>query len=173
MGRTARHGTSLVGLAAALACTVLGGCVDRRFVITSDPPGAVVFVNEQRVGQTPVDKQFTYYGTYRFVLVHEGSETLVVDQPVTTPWYEYWPLEFVSENLIPWTIRDVRRFHYTLHPAQIVPPDALLDRGEQLRAKGRGIGVPVVPQPTPAPANGAVVVPAPAVAPGPPPQAPR
>src|ERR1041384_5794278 len=93
-----------------LAITAFGvsGCVDRRFVIDSDPPGAIVYVNGKQVGATPVEMPFTYYGKYRFVFVRDGYETWTVDEQVCAPWWEYIPLEFVSENLIPWTIRDVR-----------------------------------------------------------------
>jgi hypothetical protein len=176
MSRTARHGASLLGLAAgaALACTALCGCVDRRFVITSDPPGAVVFINNKLVGQAPVDAQFIYYGTYDFRLVHEGSETLVVHQRVKQPWYEFFPLDFISENLIPFTIRDVRRYTYQLRPVQIVPPETLLGSADQLREKGRAIGNPVTPQqPVPVvPVPGPAPLPALPPLPGPPPAAP-
>src|SRR5262245_19788812 len=65
------------------------GCVERRFVIESDPPGAVVFVNGQPLGSTPVDGHFIYYGNYDFSLVEDGYETLHVDQRIRAPWYQY------------------------------------------------------------------------------------
>jgi hypothetical protein len=152
-------------------CGLGSGCVDRRFVITSDPPTAVVEMNSQPVsGATPADVQFTYYGTYHFVLKHEGFETLVVEQPVRPPWYEIPPLDFVSENVIPWTIRDVRRLHFPMRPLQIVPPEAVLDRANQMREAGRKEGKPPRNKPAPAPAPAvvpAVVAPAVEPAPGP------
>src|SRR4051794_35158058 len=105
----------LAGLLGAAAClTLVSGCVERRFVITSDPPGAIVYENGRPIGPTPVDRNFVYYGTYRFTLVRDGYQTLVVDEPIKAPWFEWFPLDFVSENLWPFWVRDVRRVHYKM-----------------------------------------------------------
>src|SRR6478672_8516057 len=60
------------------ALALLAGCVERRFVIESDPPGALVLLNGQPLGTTPVDGYFTYYGNYRFTIIKDGFETLHV-----------------------------------------------------------------------------------------------
>ena len=93
----------------------------------------------------PVDKPFTYYGKYRFRLAKDGYETLVVEQRVRSPWYELPGLDFFSENLIPWTIRDVRHFTYVLQPAQVRSPEQLLLEAQLLRDYGRTIGEPLPP----------------------------
>src|SRR4051812_28599535 len=100
----------LLGIAAG--CALLSGCVYRQFTVTTSPPGAIVQVNGKTVGPTPVDVPFTHYGTYRLTIFREGFQTLVVDQPVPAPWYEWFPLEFISEELIPWTIQDKRQYHF-------------------------------------------------------------
>jgi hypothetical protein len=139
----------LVGVAVGVGS--LAGCVERRYVITSDPPGAVVLRNGQPIGATPVDDYFVYYGTYNFTLLKEGYETLQVEQEIPTPWYECFPLDFFSENLVPHPIQDVRRFHYTLEPRQAVRTDQLLNDAQNLRNRGQSLGAPaadvVVPQP--------------------------
>src|SRR2546421_1747574 len=122
----------LLGLATLLGAT---GCVERRMVILTDPyPGATNAIvydeKNQPIGGTPVDKPFTYYGKYRFRIVKDGFETLDTEQHVRAPWYEWPGLDFVSENLIPWTIRDVRYFRYQMQPAQVRPPENLLREGE-------------------------------------------
>jgi hypothetical protein len=125
------------------------GCVERRYTIYSDPPGAIVYRNGQQLGPTPVDDSYVYYGKYHFVLVKEGYETLVVDQNISTPWYEYPPLDFVSESLVPCKLRDVRTFTYTLQPLQAPRHDEVLQRGTTLRDRGKTIG----DQPPEPPAN--------------------
>jgi hypothetical protein len=127
-------------LGAVTVAALLTGCVDRRYVVTSDPPGALVLRNGQPIGATPADDHFVYYGNYHFTLIRDGYETLEVDQDISPPWYEYPPLDFVSENLIPWTIHDVRRFHYQLQPVQIPRSDEVLHRGEELRQRGKTLG---------------------------------
>ena len=65
-----------------------------------------------------------------------------------SPWYELPGLDFISENLVPWTIRDVRVFRYVLQPATIVPPEQLLQNGQNLRDYAGRIGVQL-PDPYP------------------------
>ena len=117
--------------------------------IVSDPTpaatGAIVYdEKDQPIGGTPVDKTFTYYGKYHFRLVKDGYETLDVDQRVRAPWYEFPGLDFISENLIPWTIRDVRYFRYTLQPIEVRPAEQVLGKGQELRSFGKTIG-PQIP----------------------------
>ncbi len=140
---------AMMGL--VLSAALLAGCVERRYTIYSDPPGAVVYKSGQPLGATPVDDYFTYYGKYDFTLVKEGYETLRVEQDITTPWYEVFPLDFISENLVPWPITDVRRFHYRLEPRRQVQTDELLREADGLRSRGRAVGNPVPLPPKPSP----------------------
>ncbi|MEX2139778.1 MAG: PEGA domain-containing protein [Pirellulales bacterium] len=119
-------------LSLVMAVTI-GGCVQRRLTIRSNPPGARVYVGDEEVGTTPVSTDFVYYGTRKIRLVKSGYETLVVNQPIPTPWYQIPPLDFVSEILVPGEIRDERVINYQLLPLQAVPTDQLLSRAEQLR----------------------------------------
>ncbi|HMF15619.1 MAG TPA: hypothetical protein VKE98_00360 [Gemmataceae bacterium] len=157
-----------VWLCLAVCVSCMSGCVERRFVITTSPPGAIVY-DERHLptGAAPTDREFTYYGKYRFTLVHDGFQTKVVEENVKPPWYEWIGLDFISENLIPWTIKDVRRFHYVLEPAQIVPEQAILEKAGLLRQKGQEIGEPLpVPFPEPGPPPGTLPQPVPIPQPG-------
>jgi hypothetical protein len=121
--------------------------VDRRFVITSDPPGAIVYDEKnQPMGAAPADRQFTYYGKYRFTLVKDGYETMIVDEHVRAPWYEWIGLDFFSEIVVPIKLRDVRRFHYVMQPVKNIPPEDVLNEANQMRIKGRSVGVPLPAQ---------------------------
>jgi hypothetical protein len=118
----------------------------------------MVLRNGQPLGQSPVDDHFVYYGTYNFTLILDGYETLHVQQKIPTPWYEYFPLDFFSENVLPCKIRDLRRFHYKLEPRRMVNTDELLKEAQNLRNRGISIrppdtsGPPPTPAPTPPPA---------------------
>lgn len=122
-------------IALTLVALVAGpGCVRRRLMVRSNPPGAMVYVDNQPVGSTPCATSFTYYGTREIRLVKPGYETLTVKQPIPAPWYEIPPIDFASENLVPNEINDFRTVSYTLTPSVIVPTDQLLSRAEQLRS---------------------------------------
>jgi hypothetical protein len=130
--------------AIALAALASSGCVTRRLIIQSNPPGALVFVGDQEIGTTPVAVNYIYYGTRKIRLVKDGYETLTVLEPIPAPWWDHFPLDFVSENLVPGELRDVRTLSYQLAPQMNVPPQELLGRGEELRRAGKGTPAPAV-----------------------------
>jgi hypothetical protein len=112
---------------------VSSGCVRRRLNVQSNPAGALVYVDNQQIGTTPCSVDFTYYGTREIRLVKPGYETLTINQPIPAPWYQFPPLDFVSENLVPSKIRDNRTVCYNLAPQFIVPTQELIGRANQLR----------------------------------------
>jgi len=134
-------------LLGVVAAAFLSGCVDRRYVITTDPPSAVAFRNaNQSLGPTPADDHFTYYGKYHFTIVADGYQTLQVDQEIPAPWYQYFPLDFFAD-ILPYRIEDVRRFHYKLEPLQTPDLNQLLNQGQNLRNQGKSLGAPPPPAP--------------------------
>ena len=155
-----RPSSNLLALRLA-ACVVLismmmlPGCVRRRLMVRSNPPGAMVYVDNQLIGTTPCATDFVYYGTREVRLVKSGFETLSVNQPIPAPWYEVPPLDFVSENLVTKKIQDFRTVSYDLTPQVIVPTEQLLSRGEELRQSTQqglvlppnAVGAPVLPPP--------------------------
>ena len=117
----------------ALVCLSACGCVRRRMTIVSNPPGALVYVDDYEIGTTPISTNFIYYGQRKIQLVKDGYETKTVLQTIPPPWYQYFPLDFVSENFVPGEIRDRRTLTYTLTPQAVAPTDTLLGRAEELR----------------------------------------
>ena len=94
------------------------GCVERLLQVRSDPPGAEVYVNGEFVGTTPHDQPFTFYGTYSIALRSPNHRAVHQLEPIYWPWWEQFPLDFVTENLIPFTLRDRRLFDYRLERVQ-------------------------------------------------------
>lgn len=115
-----------------LALAAIGGCVHRQLTVTTDPPGALVHLNDQEFGRTPVTREFTWYGTYDVQLRKEGYQTRKTTGKVIAPWWQWVPIDLVAE-LFPLT--DRRQLHYTLKPAtqQAIDPDIMLDRAAALR----------------------------------------
>jgi hypothetical protein len=127
-------------LLGSIVAGLLGGCVERRYVVTTDPPGAMVLVDGKPLGASPADDHFIYYGDREFTLIKDGYQTMKVKQKFHKPWYQYIGLDFISENLVPWHIEDVQRFHYCLEPLHAVQPEQLIQQAEMLRARGRTVG---------------------------------
>ncbi|MGL4420069.1 MAG: PEGA domain-containing protein, partial [Gemmataceae bacterium] len=94
----------------------LAGCVERRFVLETNVPGAQAYVNNVAIGPTPSDASWDYPGRYDFRFVAPGYEPLQVSENIKAKWYNYPPFDFIFENLWPFHIEDVRRFRYDLQP---------------------------------------------------------
>ena len=121
-------------LISLLIATVGTGCVRRRLTVRTNPPDALVFIDGQEIGRTPVATPFTYYGTRNFRIVKDGYETINVNQPFPTPWYQIPGVDFVAENLVPQEIRDERVVDFELIPKSISPPSEVLIQADQLRS---------------------------------------
>lgn len=117
--------------AALLAPALLGGCLERRLTITSEPPGALVWLNDVEVGRTPVDVDFEWYGTYDVRLALEGHEPLTTSAKADAPVHE-WPGIDLFAAVLPVEFRNDVRWHFELEPA-LTDRDALLDRARETR----------------------------------------
>jgi PEGA domain len=124
-------------VAILLGTAVLSGCVERRYTIRTDPPGALAIVNGEEIGPTPVSRSFVYYGDREITLLRNGYETLHVVQPVDAPWWDNLLTEFFTENVVPVTLRDEREFAYRMAPEVQPARNELLDRAEGLRAQAK------------------------------------
>jgi hypothetical protein len=112
------------------------GCVQRTMTINSDPPGAVVVMNDQELGRTPLTKGFTWYGTYDVQVRMEGYETLSKKEPVIAPVWQWPPFDLAAE-LWPGHLKDERHLLYTLKPVATtqVSPQTMLARSAELQSK--------------------------------------
>jgi hypothetical protein len=113
-----------------------GGCVERILEVQSNPPGALVYLNGQEMGRTPVERAFTWYGTHDVTVRHEGYETIKKGEPVIAPFYEWIPFDLVSE-LLPIPITNRHRLTYDLKPLPPVtePSPGLMDRAGELKGE--------------------------------------
>ncbi len=116
--RAIRSGVLALGAAAALCA---GGCLQRTISITSTPAGAIVWLNDQELGRTPLETDFTFYGVYDVRLKLEGYEPAVTSRKASQPIYEWAGLDLISEA-IPATIRTKISWHFDLAPSLISGP---------------------------------------------------
>jgi hypothetical protein len=137
MGLQVRNGRWAFGALAVLALLTLPGCVERRYTLRSDPPGAIAIVNGEEIGPTPVSRSFVFYGDREISQELDGYQTLHVIQPVPAAWWDLPGIDFISENVIPFTLRDEREFTYKMMPVSNPPENELLDRAESLKQQGQ------------------------------------
>lgn len=120
-------------LTTAIAASALTGCVERRISIETDPPGALVWVNDRQAGRTPVSVAFTHEGTYDLRIEKEGYEPLVTPATTDGPIWDTVPLDFFAE-VLPVRARNETRWMFTLAPRDD-SEEALLSRAAALRAR--------------------------------------
>ena len=142
---TGRRGLILAAGAAGL----LAGCVDRRFVVETNVPGAQIAVDGVPIGPSPTDGRWEYAGCYEFTAVAPGHEPLVQMVRFAPKWYQYPPFDFVAEVLYPFRIEDVRRVRLRLEPTRPVNQAALVSAADTLRARGATLPPSSIPDDTP------------------------
>jgi PEGA domain len=138
-------------VAVVLALVATTGCVERRFIIDSNVPNALVYIDNNLVGAAPAHASFEYYGNYNITIIHPGYETFTKQLHVEAPWYSYPPLDFAAEVLWPFHIHDTRRYYFPLLELTNPRVDDLVDSAEALRQRGYSLPVPADPAPPKAP----------------------
>lgn len=120
-----------VGLLLLLVTFATVGCVRRSLSVSSNPPGALLYLNGVEVGRTPIEKDFTWYGTYDVELRKEGYETLKTRGKVIAPWWQWVPFDFFAEAL---PLTDRKSLSYSMAPVSdaAVDPEQLLHRAEAM-----------------------------------------
>ena len=109
-----------------------GGCVQRVMHVQSDPPGAVVTLNDSEVGRTPCDVPFTWYGNYDVVARADGYRTLKTTREVNAPWWQFVPFDLLTDFL---PVRDDEAVELKLTPQGPADPNGVLARGEVMRGR--------------------------------------
>src|SRR6185503_14144438 len=100
----------LAGLAAASLSQT--GCVERILAIQSDPPGAAAYLDGEKVGTTPCEVSYTWYGTRVLVLELRGYSLVRKEIVLNPPWWQLVPIDFITDVLIPMTLRDLLSVSY-------------------------------------------------------------
>jgi len=126
---------------------VMPGCLQRRIRVTSDPPGAIVWVNDTEIGRTPAETSFTFYGDYDVRLELDGYEPIHTMRRARAPLYEYPGPDLVAAAL-PFKFENIVEWHFELTPSaeRTVPPEQLeadlVERARRLRRQAEGVEEP-------------------------------
>lgn len=134
---------SLIALSFCLMIALQVGCIQRRLTVRSNPPGALVYIDDIEVGTTPVSVPFTYYGTRTIRLEKDRYKTVEVQQKINAPWYQIPPLDLFAEILTPKEIRDEREVKIDMQPLEPTNETEVLGRANQIRQNAQnGFAVP-------------------------------
>ncbi|MBW1945802.1 MAG: PEGA domain-containing protein [Deltaproteobacteria bacterium] len=118
---------------AFLSVLSLSGCVERLITVTTEPPGAILWLNGEEVGATPVTIPFTWYGQYDVVIRKGGYETLKTVKDMPAPFYQWPVIDLISECLLPFTINDHHQWESELTTHAPAESQELIERAKSLR----------------------------------------
>ena len=111
----------------------LAGCVERTITVRSDPPGALVYLDDVERGETPCRFPFNFYGQRELVLRKDGYETAKQPIQVKAPLHSIFPLDIFFDLLWPLTIEENHAYEVVLQPLSQPDPDKLIFRARELR----------------------------------------
>ena len=124
---------SLTLVVLATLIPTLSGCVRRTLSITTEPPQAVVYLNDQEIGRSEVTTDFLWYGDYEVIIRKEGYETLKTNWDIKAPWYQVIPIDFFAEVLWPGWVHDEHARHFVLEKREDPSAEELIERANALR----------------------------------------
>jgi hypothetical protein len=73
------------------------GCVERKITITTEPSGALVLLNDEEVGTSPVTVGFEWYGDYNVQISKSGYQTLKTHQNLKRPVADRFPVDLFAD----------------------------------------------------------------------------
>ena len=122
--------------------SVLAACAPTRsFTVKSNPSGATVRIDGTAAGATPVTVPFEHHGTRRVTLYLEDYLVWSEAVEIEAPWWATFPLDLITDNLVPWRLRDEHELEVALTPAADRPGvegiDAFLQRTASTHARER------------------------------------
>jgi hypothetical protein len=88
------------------------GCVSRLLTVKTEPSNALVYIDDELIGESPVTMPFTYYGTRKIMIERKDEdgvlthERTIAFEKIKAPIYEVFPLDFFSELVWPFKLKD-------------------------------------------------------------------
>ncbi len=99
---------------------VSAGCVTRTITVKTNPSNALVYIDNELEGESPVTIPFTYYGTRKIMIEKKDDDGKLTHERTTAfekikaPVYQVFPMDFFSELLWPRKIKDEHILNYDL-----------------------------------------------------------
>ena len=120
------------------------GCIERKYTLITSPADCEVYFDGKYVGNTverlpndpnagKIDVPFVYYAESEIVIKKKDYESRTEFIKASTPWYEYFPIDFFSEVLIPYTIHVRFLYRFDLKKYEDIDADELMDKAEGMR----------------------------------------
>ena len=71
-------------------------------------------LDDRVIGVTPLDVEFQHYGQRRLALYRTGYRTYSEPLALNAPWFARWPVDMLTEVILPLGLDDVRTMRIDL-----------------------------------------------------------
>ena len=106
-------------------------CVERKITIVTEPPGALVALNDEEIGTSPVTVGFEWYGDYSVRISKDGYQTLSTHQKLKRPLKDVFPFDLLADMFT--TKIDEYTWTFKLQPYQQIQKDELIKSATSLQ----------------------------------------
>jgi hypothetical protein len=107
------------------------GCIERKITITTEPSGALVLLNDEEIGTSPVTVGFEWYGDYSVQISKDGYTTLKTHQNLKRPIADRFPVDFFAD-MFSSKIYEYN-WNFKLEPLQAIAKDKLIKSATDLQ----------------------------------------
>ena len=112
---------------------LLSGCVERNLTINTEPQGALIILNDEEIGTSPVTVSFEWYGDYWVRISKEGYESLNTHRPLKRPLHDRPLFDFFAQIINPNRIVDSYEWTFPLEPRKQITREELIQAAEKLK----------------------------------------
>lgn len=113
-----------------LTCLIMlaltAGCVERKLTINTEPQGALVELNDEHIGVTPVTVAFNWYGDYKVRIQKEGYNSINTHRELDRPLHDKFPFDFFA-SISPEQIVDEHEWTFDLEVFQPISREELIE----------------------------------------------
>ena len=128
-----KHRLTSTILLTVTALIFFSGCVERKLTIKTRPADALVFLNDEEIGFSPVTVNFNWYGDYRVRIQKEGYETLNTHRKLKGPWYDGFPFDFFAQIVNPNRIVDSYEWTFEMEPRRQISREELIQNAQDMQ----------------------------------------
>jgi len=114
-------------------CLLLSGCVERKLTINTEPQGALIVLNDEEIGTSPVTVSFEWYGDYWVRISKDGYENLNTHRLLKGPWYDHFPFDFFAQIINPHRTINSYEWTFSLEPKKQIDREELIEAAEKLK----------------------------------------
>lgn len=126
--------TAVTTIIAITAIFLISGCVERKLTIDTEPQGALVTLNDEEIGTSPVTVEFNWYGHYNVRISKEGFETLKTHRELRGPWYDRFLFDFFAQ-IYPKRIVDSYEWTFKLEKQRPPARETLIEKALQMQSE--------------------------------------